>query len=170
MTRTIAAVVVLAVAMVAVSGAVPTTVTHTSTAPGPCVERQVRAEVEPGEYPDTDRWDATVMLTNLGPDVCAIGGASDLSFTGDGGRLPVQQVTADAVLPWNLVVLAPGEQASMSLLIPTKDEPAAGCLRTGGVVDVSLPGNGAPVTVAAWLPPVCGPVRVTSWSFGGAPY
>src|SRR5262245_20208441 len=151
MTRTIPTLGVLALALVAcatVSSATPSTVTHKQ--PAPCSAQQVRAEIEPGDHPNAGVWDGAVVLTNLGPDVCAIAGASELDVTGDGRS--VTQVTTNDVMPWDLVVLAPGERASMSMRFPTS---GPDCLRGGGAVDVSLPGDGAPATVATWLPPVC---------------
>lgn len=164
--------------------AAPTTVTQTVTDtttteepapdtgdPLPCTSLHVEAAVAPGEWPNPETWNSSVVVTNLGPDVCSLDGTSELRFFtgGDGQQLDVNQVTTDDEVPADLVVLDVGGQASMTLLVPTAAEPTPDCLEGGAFVDVFLPGDDEPASTDADIPAICGAVQVTSWSFGGAP-
>lgn len=139
--------------------------------PLPCTSVHVEAAVAPGEWPNPETWHTAVVVTNLGPDVCSLDGTSELRiFTGgDGQQLAIDQVTTDDEVPADLVVLAAGEQGSMTVLVPTAAEPTPDCLEGGAFVDVVLPGDEEATSTTAQIPPICGAVQVTSWSFGGAP-
>lgn len=139
--------------------------------PQPCTSVHVEAAVAPGEWPNPETWHTAVVVTNLGPDVCSLDGASELRFFtgGNGQQLAVNQVASDDEVPADLVVLAAGEQASMTVLVPTAAEPTPDCLEGGAFVDVVLPGDEEATSANAQIPPICGAVQVTSWSAGGAP-
>jgi len=191
MTRTIPALALLAGAWVLtactndMTTAAPTvtaTVTETPAAgstdqpdvdPQPCDSVHVEAAVAPGEGPGPDLWLTAIVVTNLGPDLCTLDGVSELAFFtgGDGRLLDIQQVTSDDGVPADLVVLDVEDQASMSVTYPTAPEDGAppDCLVGAGRVQIMLPGDRDPASAEAWLPPVCGAVAVTPWSFGGAP-
>jgi hypothetical protein len=135
----------------------------------PCTSVHVEAAVAPGEYPTPQTWQTAVVVTNLGPDVCSLEGASELRFFtgGDGQRLEVNQVMTDGAAA-EPVVLAVSEQASMGLVVPTAPEATPDCLEGGAFVDVVLAGEDA-VSAEAPVPPICGAVHVDPWAAGGAP-
>jgi hypothetical protein len=170
------------------------TVTHTVTEPAPtaggaepaadehplpCDAVHVETTIAPGEGPAPDVWDTAIVLTNLGPEVCTLEGASELEFLtgGDGQELGIKEITTDDGVPPEQVLVEVGDQAAMSLDVPTTaDDPASrpDCLANGSFAHITLPGDKQPIE--AWpadrsqgLPPVCGPVSVTDWSHGGAP-
>lgn len=157
--------------------AAPATVTHTQTTQAeepaegaqPCTSLHVEAAVAPGEWPNPETWSSAVVVTNLGPDVCALEGASELRFfTGGNGRqLEVDQVTTDA--PAEPVVLAVNDQASMTVVVPTAADPTPDCEEGGTFVDVVLPGDDDVVSTEGDIPAICGAVQVTAWAAGGAP-
>ncbi len=141
--------------------------------PQPCDSVHVEAAVAPGEGPGPDVWLTAVVVTNLGPDVCTLDGVSELEFFtgGDGRPLEIQQVTSDDGVPADLVVLGVEDQAAMTVTYPTAPEDSAppDCLVGAARVQIMLPGDLDPASAEGWLPPVCGAVAVTPWSFGGAP-
>lgn len=147
-----------------------TTAERKEAQPQPCTSLHVEAAVAPGEYPDPGTWQTAVVLTNLGPDVCSLEGASELRFFtgGNGSRLPVDQVMSDDGGHAEPIVVAVGEQASMAMVVPTATEPTPDCLEGGSFVDVVLGGDDA-ASAEADVPPVCGAVQVTQWGPGGAP-
>jgi hypothetical protein len=174
------------------TGATQTTVTETSTttekvaektnekaegaaeAPSddaqPCTSLHVEAAVAPGEWPTPQTWQSAVVLTNLGPDVCSLDGASELRFFtgGNGARLEVNQVMTDGEAG-GPVVLAVEEQASMALLVPTAAEPTPDCEEGATFVDVVLTGDDDVASAEGDIPAICGAVQVSPWSSGGAP-
>ncbi|HEV7650716.1 MAG TPA: DUF4232 domain-containing protein [Actinophytocola sp.] len=147
--------------------------------PLPCDAVHVEAAMAEGEAPTPEVWDTAIVVTNLGPDACQLDGTSELElFTGgDGRRLDVKEITSDDGVPADLVILDVGDQASMAVSYPTTAEAPAtrpDCAQGGSFAHVTLPGDKE--AVEAWpedkqlgLPPVCGPVTVTSWYSGGAP-
>lgn len=153
------------------TGEKPAEKTPESNDPQACTSVHLEAALAPGEWPNPETWNTAVVVTNLGPDMCSLDGASELRFFtgGDGRQLDVNQVLTDGDVPADLVVLTAGEQASMSVLVPTAAVPTPDCLEGGSFVDVILSDDEDAVSAEAQIPPVCGAVQVTSWSFGGAP-
>jgi len=140
-----------------------------------CDAVHVEAAIAPGEA-NQDYWNTDIVLTNLGPDVCRLDGASGLEFFtgGDGRPLGINQVISEEGAG-DLAIIGVGEQASMGVGYPTAAPGTrTDCLEGGSFAHVMLSGDDD--VVEAWhpdrqqgLPPVCGAVTVTSWLAGGVP-
>jgi uncharacterized protein DUF4232 len=143
----------------------------------PCTADGVEAAIAPGEGPSPDHWVTSIVLTNAGEITCTVEGTSPLTvYTGGDGRpLPIEQTASQDGPPEGIVTVSPGEQASIGVSFASSHDGdlPADCREGGSFVAVDLPDDAG--TVEAWpvdaigLPPICGPVATTDWSFGGAP-
>jgi hypothetical protein len=64
--------------------------------PLPCDSVHVEAVLAPGDGPTPEVWDTAVVVTNLGPDACALDGPGELEFLagGDQASMSVNYSTA----------------------------------------------------------------------------
>ena len=142
-----------------------------------CGSANTEAVVAPGEAPSEQIWDSGIVVTNRGSAPCTLQGVSKIEFYtgGDGRPLGIRAVAA-AGAPADLVILNPGEQATMAMVVHTtavKPVPAD-CLEGASFAQVTLPGDAKDVEAwlpdrSGWMPPVCGAVEVSPWGKGGAP-
>jgi hypothetical protein len=140
--------------------------------PVPCSVDVVEPEMAAGES-QPQVWNSAVTLTNVGTEVCRLEGGADLTFiapSGDPYDLPVE----DGEPGDDLVLVGPGEQASLLFSYPSAPEgPASEECSSPDSALVTLPGDEQPLEV--WhpesfeeMPMLCGgPVSVSGWSPGG---
>jgi hypothetical protein len=141
-----------------------------------CTSDTVDAVIAPGESPTATVWNTAIVITNKDARPCTVQGASKLEFYtgGDGKPLGIKEVTTSGQRE-DLVTLALGEKAAMTLVVPTAGKSVpADCLEGAAFAEVTLPGDTQPVE--AWMidealfpPPICGAVQVGPWTKGSAP-
>ena len=142
----------------------------------PCTTDVVEPEMAAGDHSQPDVWNSAVVVTNVGTADCRLEGVSDITFIAPSGDpYDIAQTTIEEGAPVDdLVVVAPGEKASMYLSYASAAEDAMpeNCSPPVSAV-VQLPDDEQPLEVwhpesADAMPPLCGgPVSVSPWAAGG---